>query len=161
MAPIGGGRAALFVYPDDDLTVVVLTNLRRTNPEDFVDELASYYVPAMKTSTGFGFPSASKQLHAAVMQHGGYRHLCEVLDDAAKQGHPFQLSEHDWEAYGIHLFQIDQSANCLIVLNKNVALHPDEAEAYGTLSVIYRLMGNTELASRNHQRFVELEGNKQ
>ena len=161
LAPIGGGRAALFVYPDDDLTIVILTNLKRTNPEDFVDELASYYVPAMKTSTGFGFPAASRQLHAAVVQRGGYGHLSEVLDSAAKQGHPFHLSEHDWESFGIHLYQIGQTENCLIVLNHNVTLHPDDAEPYGTLAVIYRLLGNTQLASRNHQRFVELKAQKQ
>jgi Flp pilus assembly protein TadD len=49
----------------------------------------------------------------------------------------------------------------LIVLNQNAALHPDDAEAYGTLAVIYRLLGNTDLASRNHQRYVELKARKQ
>jgi Flp pilus assembly protein TadD len=94
------------------------------------------------------------------VRHGGYHRLSEVLDAAAKQGNPFQLTEHDWESFGIHLFQIGQPENCLIVLNKNVALHPDVAEAYGTLAVIYRLQGNTELANQNHQKFVELKPNK-
>src|SRR6185436_8965051 len=41
----GGSRAALFVYPEDDLGIVVLTNLAGAFPEEFVDELAGYYKP--------------------------------------------------------------------------------------------------------------------
>jgi CubicO group peptidase (beta-lactamase class C family) len=157
MAPIGGGRTALFVYPDDDLTIVILTNLRRANPEDFVDELASLYIPTMKTSTGFGFPSASKSLHAAVIKSGGYEHLDEVLANAEKQGRPFQLSERDWETFGVHLFAIDQKENALIVLKKNVSLHPEVAAAYDLLSAIYYQLGNTELSNQNRQRYMELK----
>jgi CubicO group peptidase (beta-lactamase class C family) len=40
---IGGGRSALFVYPDDDLAVVVLTNLQGSSPESFIDTLAGYF----------------------------------------------------------------------------------------------------------------------
>jgi len=157
LAPIGGGRAALFVYPDDDLIIVILTNLKRANPEDFVDKLASLYIPSMKADTGFGFPAASKALHAAVMSSGGYQQLNAALDHAAAQGHPYKLSEQDWEDLGGHLFQIDQPEDALIVLNKNVALHPDVADAYDILAVIYHQLGNEPLHDKNHQRFVELK----
>jgi CubicO group peptidase (beta-lactamase class C family) len=43
MAPIGGGRSAVFIYPDDDLAVIILTNLQGSNPETFIDEIAAYY----------------------------------------------------------------------------------------------------------------------
>ncbi len=41
---IGGGRAAFFVYPEDDLAVVVLTNLRGASPELFIDQIAAAYL---------------------------------------------------------------------------------------------------------------------
>ena len=44
---IGGGRSAFFVYPDDDLAIVVLTNLAGASPEDFIDGLASFYLPGL------------------------------------------------------------------------------------------------------------------
>ncbi len=47
VAGIGGGRSAFFVYPDDDLAIVVLTNLSGASPEDFIDGLASFYLPGL------------------------------------------------------------------------------------------------------------------
>jgi len=47
VAPVGGARAALFIYPNDDLTVIVLTNLMGASPEKFVDKIASIYVPGL------------------------------------------------------------------------------------------------------------------
>lgn len=45
ITPVGGARAAVFIYPNDDLTVVVLTNLMGASPEKFVDKIASAYIP--------------------------------------------------------------------------------------------------------------------
>lgn len=45
VTPVGGARAAIFIYPNDDLTVVVLTNLMGASPEKFVDKIASSYIP--------------------------------------------------------------------------------------------------------------------
>jgi CubicO group peptidase (beta-lactamase class C family) len=41
---IGGGRSAFFVYPDDDLAVVVLTNLAGGSPEQWIDPIARVFV---------------------------------------------------------------------------------------------------------------------
>jgi CubicO group peptidase (beta-lactamase class C family) len=40
---IGGGRSGLFVYPEDDVAVVVLTNLQGAEPEAFIDNVAALY----------------------------------------------------------------------------------------------------------------------
>jgi CubicO group peptidase (beta-lactamase class C family) len=45
--PVGGERAAMFVYPKDDLTVIVLTNLMGASPQTFIDEIASLYIPGL------------------------------------------------------------------------------------------------------------------
>jgi len=44
----GGARAALAVYPDDELTVVILTNLLGASPVQFVDEVAGFYIPGLR-----------------------------------------------------------------------------------------------------------------
>ncbi|WP_229418243.1 serine hydrolase [Massilia sp. Root351] len=43
VAGIGGARAAFFVYPDDRLAVVVLTNLAGANPQRFIPQIARLY----------------------------------------------------------------------------------------------------------------------
>lgn len=45
ITPVGGARAAVFLYPEDDLTIVVLTNLMGASPQKFIDKIASLYLP--------------------------------------------------------------------------------------------------------------------
>jgi CubicO group peptidase (beta-lactamase class C family) len=48
VAPVGGGRSALFVYPKDGLSIIVLTNLAGSTPDSFIDGLAGFFIPGMK-----------------------------------------------------------------------------------------------------------------
>lgn len=45
ITPTGGDRAAIFIYPEDDLTVIVLTNLMGASPQKFADQIAAQYIP--------------------------------------------------------------------------------------------------------------------
>jgi CubicO group peptidase (beta-lactamase class C family) len=40
----GGGQSALAVYTDDDLSIVLLTNLAGSNPQYWIDEVAEFYI---------------------------------------------------------------------------------------------------------------------
>lgn len=46
-AGIGGARSAFYVYPDDGLAVIVLTNLIGAEPETFIDRIADVFVPGI------------------------------------------------------------------------------------------------------------------
>jgi len=43
VAGIGGARAAFVVYPDEDLAVIVLTNLAGSNPQRFIRRIGEFY----------------------------------------------------------------------------------------------------------------------
>jgi CubicO group peptidase (beta-lactamase class C family) len=43
--PFGGAKAAFAMYPEDDVGVVILTNLQGSMPERFIDRVAAYYIP--------------------------------------------------------------------------------------------------------------------
>ena len=43
IAGIGGARAAFVIYPDEDLAVVVLTNLAGANPQRFIRQIGGFY----------------------------------------------------------------------------------------------------------------------
>ncbi|WAC60764.1 serine hydrolase domain-containing protein [Brevundimonas sp. SL130] len=45
ITPTGGNRAAIFIYPEDGLAVIVLTNLLGAAPHGFVDRIAAQYIP--------------------------------------------------------------------------------------------------------------------
>jgi CubicO group peptidase (beta-lactamase class C family) len=40
----GGARNTLYIYPKDNVSVVILTNLTGSRPQDFVDEIAKLYL---------------------------------------------------------------------------------------------------------------------
>ena len=44
IASLGGARNALFIYPKDNVAIVVLTNLMGSHPQDFIQEIADTYV---------------------------------------------------------------------------------------------------------------------
>lgn len=44
----GGARAAVFIYPNDDLTVIVLSNLMGASPQAFIDKIAALYLPGLE-----------------------------------------------------------------------------------------------------------------
>jgi hypothetical protein len=75
---MGGGRSAVFLYPDDDLAIMVLTNLQGANPERFVDALAACYLPDMCVADGFGLPPTLRALHRTLRQRG-FAHLEEEV----------------------------------------------------------------------------------
>ena len=55
LAPVGGNRSAIFVYPNDDLSIIILTNLSGAFPDGFIDELAGLFIPGMIKSSGTAY----------------------------------------------------------------------------------------------------------
>ena len=47
VSALGGARSGLFIYPDDDISVVVLTNLQGSQPERMMDAIAHFFVPSI------------------------------------------------------------------------------------------------------------------
>lgn len=43
VAPIGGGRAALIIYPKDQLTIILLTNLTGSSPHKIIEKVAHHF----------------------------------------------------------------------------------------------------------------------
>jgi len=43
VAPLGGGRACLFIYPNDSLSIIVNTNLMGSFPHEIVDNISKIY----------------------------------------------------------------------------------------------------------------------
>ena len=155
VAPTGGGRSALFYYPEDDLTIIVLTNLMGANPDTFVDEIASYYIPDMNVTTGFGLPPTIRALHTELRKRGFVQ--AEAVAKQAKKKNPaYQLPEDEVNAWGYTLMKQAQPKNALEIFKLNVSLYPQSANAYDSLAEVYADLGNRDLARKNYQRALAL-----
>ena len=155
VGPVGGMRSALFLYPQDDLSVIVLSNLQGANPEYFLDEVAGYYVPGLKQSHGFGLSPAVKKLRAELLKKGFDKAPATVVR-LQKHDASFHLTENDLNTWGYRLLGEKQLPQAVAVLRLNTSLYPASANTYDSLGEVLELTGDRAGALRNYQRSVAL-----
>jgi CubicO group peptidase (beta-lactamase class C family) len=155
LAPVGGGRSAVFVYPNDDLSIVVLTNLSGGSPDVFIDELAGLFIPDMKEANGFGLSASLKSLKAA-LDKAGYKNATVEVKRMSKTKSGFQLSEKEVNAWGYKLISQNRIHESLEIFKLNVELYPSSANAFDSLGEIYAELDNSELAVKNYEQSLKL-----
>jgi CubicO group peptidase (beta-lactamase class C family) len=155
VAPVGGGRSALFVYRKDDLSIVLLTNLMGANPEKLIDELAGYYIPEMHEANGFGLPANVKILRAELLKQG-FKNPTQVVSSLKKSNPSFNLGENDLNAWGYQLLSEKKPDEALSIFKLNVSLYRQSANAYDSLAETLELMGNKKDALLNYKKSLAL-----
>ncbi|WP_375434381.1 serine hydrolase [uncultured Hymenobacter sp.] len=148
----GGGRAALFVYPADELSVVVLTNLAGAYPEDFIDELAGYYKPSI--------PAADPitRLRRQLRQRG-FDHALEIVAEEKKKDASFLLAETDLNDWAYRLLANGQTTQALGVFQVAVSLYPASWNAYDSYGEALAKDGQKEKAIAMYKKSIELNPN--
>lgn len=155
-AAVGGGRSAVFVYPKDGLSIIVLTNLMGGNPDSFIDELAGLFIPDMKEANGFGLSPAVKQVRV-VLEKTGYAHAIKEVKKLKKSTPGSKLDEREINGWGYKLIQQNRMADALEIFKLNVFLHPESSNTYDSLAETYAELGNKDLAIQNYERALQLD----
>jgi CubicO group peptidase (beta-lactamase class C family) len=153
--PVGGFRSSFFVYPKDDLTIIVLSNLQGTNPEHFIDEMAGYYIPDMKAANGFGLAPSVKKLRNALLKQG-FGNAASVVRELKKEDGSFLLTEDQLNGWGYLLITQGKKQEGLKILQLNVTLYPGSANVYDSVAEGFEINGNRNLAIKNYKRSLEL-----
>ena len=96
-------------------------------------------------SPGLSFTRAAREKGAA-----------PALEQFSKEVASGAISEGTLNQVGYSLMGNKQMADAILVLRKNVELHPDSWNAYDSLGEAYLKDGNKELATKNYQKSVEL-----
>jgi tetratricopeptide (TPR) repeat protein len=155
-ASVGGGRSAAVIYPNDNLSIIVLTNLAGGAPEVFIDEIAGFYIPDMKESNGFGLSQSVKLLRSA-LEKSGYVKAVEEVKKIGKAKTDFALTEDEVNSWGYKLMRSNRLADALEIFKLNVFLYPTSGNAFDSLGEIYAELGNTELAIKNYEQSLKLD----
>ncbi|PWA09971.1 serine hydrolase [Flavobacterium laiguense] len=150
VAPVGGGRSALFVYPKDNLSIVVLTNLNGASPETFIDELAAFYIPDMKKLAGIGFSPSVGNLRN-VLEKSGYK---QAIEEAKKAKTTFE--ENEINNWGYMLLKEKRIKDAIEIFKLNVSLYPNSANTYDSLGEMYAFMDEKVLAIENYEYSLKL-----
>jgi tetratricopeptide (TPR) repeat protein len=147
----GGSRAAFFVYPEDDLAVVVLSNLAGAFPEEFIDELAGYYKPQIAASD----PVTALRMK---LRNRGYHAAIEVFNELKRKQPGFQPLETDLNDWAYRMLNgRGQPKQALEIFKLNVYLYPTSANVYDSVAEAYEANGERELAIKNYRRSLELD----
>ncbi|MCW3080960.1 serine hydrolase domain-containing protein [Segetibacter sp.] len=155
VAPVGGGRSAVFVYPDDNLSVIVLTNLSGGSPDMFIDEIAGYYIADMKESNGFGL-SASVKFIRSRLEKFGYKNVVEQVK-RIKTTNAFNLTEKEVNDWGYRLISQNRLTDGLEIFKLNVYLYPASANAFDSLAETYAELGDNKLSIVNYEQSLKLD----
>ncbi len=156
IAAVGGGRSALFIYPKDNMSIIILTNLQGASPESFIDEVAGFYVPEMKEANGFGF-SASVKLLKTSLDKIGYKYAVEQAKKFKVSNASFQLTENEINSWGYKLMSQDRKPDAIEIFKLNVNLYPNSTNTYDSLGESYAAIGETALAIKNYETAFKLD----
>lgn len=155
---IGGMRNAMFVYPQDRLSVVVLTNLQGSNPEWFIDEIAGYYIPVMKVANGFGLSRNMKQLRAELIKKG-FQNSSDVYEKLKKNNKNFELTEDEVNSWGYQLLGLEKKNEASHIFKLNTLLFPESSNVYDSYGEILEILGNRKEAIINYKKSLKLNPN--
>lgn len=145
----GGGRSAFLLYPDDDLAVIVLTNLQGSSPENWLEELAGYYNPEIPASDPI-------TLLRIELGKRGYDKAMQVIEEARKKDPSLKPDENELNEWAYRVMSKDKNKEALELFKLNVALYPDSWNVYDSLGEVLLKLGNKEEAKKMYQKSVEL-----
>ncbi|WP_198043919.1 serine hydrolase domain-containing protein [Janthinobacterium sp. 1_2014MBL_MicDiv] len=154
VAGIGGARSAFYVYPDDGLAIIILSNLAGGQPEQLIDSVAGFYIPALRQQSGGAYAA---HLLRQSLGNGAYADLGQKLS-AIRQQHALpNPPEDDLNAWGYRLLARQQPKQAVAVLQLGVQLYPDSANGHDSLAEAFEADGATAPAIAHYRRSLELD----
>lgn len=145
----GGGRSAVFLYPEDNLAIVVLTNLAGAYPEDFIDAIAKVYAPDLPLA---GVPALRIALEA-----NGYDRIEKVAQEIGKENPSAVFPEAELNDWGYRLLGSGRPHEALKVLALVADFYPKSGNAWDSLGEAYAANGKREEAIAAYRRSLELD----
>ncbi|MDE1162344.1 MAG: serine hydrolase [Acidobacteriaceae bacterium] len=141
---IGGERAAVYLYPELNAGVVILTNLRGANPEEFADEIAALFVPGIKLS-------AVQELRAEA-ERSNFVDLEAVFARIKAEHNRPNYDEQELRRWAQSLqWSGGHSARAVVVSQFLVALFPESKDALAVLARAYTANAQPEEANRTYR----------
>ncbi|MCX2484876.1 serine hydrolase domain-containing protein [Pedobacter sp. MR2016-24] len=160
VGPVGGGRSALFIYLKDDLSIIVLSNLMGSNPEQFIDEIAGYYIPDMHTANGFGLSIALTKLRTELLKQG-FSNADRVAASLLKKDTVLKFDEDELNDWGYQLLSQKKPKEALSIFTLNTKLFPKSSNTYDSLGEMLELEGNNKNALLNYRKSLSLNPGNQ
>ena len=148
-APAGGDRAAFFVYPNDGLSIIVLTNLVGGLPSKFIDEIAGYYMPDMKIENGFGLPPSIKILCKELALNGYEKSI--AITEQLQKTEEIKISKDNLNTWGYTLIQKGKIEKSIEVFKLSDYIFPENSNTFDCLGIAYALLEMNAEALKSYE----------
>jgi CubicO group peptidase (beta-lactamase class C family) len=145
----GGGRAAFYIYPENDVAVVILTNLAGAFPEDMVDVVAARFAPSLTLT---GVPALR-----ATLEERGYGEAEAVAAALARADPDVRWEEAELNDWGYRLLSTGRPAEALQVLRLAARFHPESGNAQDSLGEALLANGDRQGAIAAYERATLLD----
>ncbi|PQA95626.1 serine hydrolase [Chryseobacterium shigense] len=145
----GGNRSALMVYPDDGLSVIVLTNLGGSTPEDFIEEIAGCYIPDIIKADALTYLRKN-------LQKIGFEKAIDFVKKEKKQNPDFNPQELELNNWAYRMLSAHQPKEALEIFKLNVYLFPKSWNVYDSYGEILLKEGDKNKSVEMYKKSLEL-----
>lgn len=150
----GGGRSAFLIYPEDELAVIVLTNLGGSYPEDFLEEIAGVYRPDI--------PKADPVTNLrTTLRKIGYENAIPFSEKEMKDNPLFTPNEFELNEWAYRMMTKGQNKEALEILKLNVYLFPKSWNAFDSYGEILMKTDNKNKAIEMYKKSIDLNPNNE
>ena len=147
-------QLSLSVYPKDNLSIVLLGDNVSSIPENFADDIASFYVPTMKEYSGYGLVKSVKDLWRE-LEVVGYKYAHSVAIKL-QNTHEFTFEESNLQSLGYLLLDQNKSQQAAQVFQLNCSLFPESANTFYDLGEAYSELKLSQQAINSYEKSFKL-----
>lgn len=145
----GGGRAAFLIYPDDDLAIIVLTNLGGGSPEDYIEEIAACYIPDIMNADPITFLRIN-------LQKNGFDQAIDIAKKQLEENPLFKPNEFEINEWAYRMMYRGQDKQALEIFKLNAFLFPDSWNVYDSYGEILLKNGQKNEAVKMYEKSIQL-----
>lgn len=145
----GGSRSAFLMYPDDDLAVVVLTNLAGSYPEDFIEEIAGCYNPNIIKADPLTYLRTN-------LKKIGFDKAVDFVKKEKQENSEFNPQESELNDWAYRMLNKNQLKEATEIFKLNVYLFPDSWNAYDSYGEILLKMNDKNKAIEMYRKSIDL-----
>ncbi|MBF4518335.1 class A beta-lactamase-related serine hydrolase [Flavobacterium sp. ANB] len=150
----GGGRSAFLIYPDDDLAVIILTNLGGSYPEDFLEEIAGVYNSSI--------PKADLVTNLrTTLRKIGFDNAISFSEKEIKNNPLFVPNEFELNEWAYRMMSKEQNKEALEIFKLNAYLFPDSWNTFDSYGEILLKIGDKKKAIEMYKKSIELNPNNE
>ena len=150
----GGNRSVIMVYPDDNLAIIVLTNLAGSAPEDFIEEIAGCYNPDIVKADPLTYLRKN-------LREKGFDKAVEFVQKEQQINPEFKPTEDELNNWAYRMMSNNQQKEALEIFKLNVYLFPKSWNAYDSYGEILLKMGERNKAIEMYRKSIDLNPNNE